>query len=46
LERVAQSIRTSRANLSDPKAPIGVFLMVGTSGIGKTETAITLANLL
>ena len=46
LDRIAQSIRTSRANLSDPRTPIGVFLMVGTSGVGKTETAITLANLL
>jgi type VI secretion system protein VasG len=46
LERIAQSIRTSRANLRDPRTPIGVFLMAGTSGVGKTETAITLAELL
>jgi type VI secretion system protein VasG len=46
LEAVAQSIRTSRARLTDPRKPIGVFLMVGTSGTGKTETALTLANLL
>ena len=46
LDRIAQSIRTSRANLSDPKTPIGVFLLAGTSGVGKTETAITLAELL
>lgn len=46
LNRIAQSIRTSRANLSDPRTPIGVFLLAGTSGVGKTETAITLANLL
>jgi len=46
LERISQSIRTSRANLSDPKTPIGVFLMVGTSGVGKTETAVVLADLL
>ncbi len=46
LERIAQSIRTSRANLSDPRTPIGVFLLAGTSGVGKTETAITLAELL
>ncbi len=46
LDQIAQSIRTSRANLSDPKQPIGVFLLVGTSGVGKTETAITLAELL
>jgi type VI secretion system protein VasG len=46
LSRIAESIRTSRANMSDPKTPIGVFLMVGTSGVGKTETAVTLAELL
>ncbi len=46
LEAIAQSIRTSRAGLTDPRKPIGVFLMVGTSGTGKTETAMTLADLL
>jgi type VI secretion system protein VasG len=46
LEAVAQAIRTSRAKLLDPRKPIGVFLMVGTSGVGKTETALTLADLL
>lgn len=46
LDRIAQSIRTSRANLRDPRTPIGVFLLAGTSGVGKTETAITLAQLL
>jgi type VI secretion system protein VasG len=46
LEAVAQSIRTSRAGLTDPRKPIGVFLMVGTSGVGKTETALALAELL
>src|SRR5690606_31541566 len=46
LEAIAQRIRTARAGLSDPKQPIGVFLLAGTSGVGKTETAITLANLL
>ena len=46
LEAVAQSIRTSRAKLTDPRKPVGVFLMVGTSGTGKTETALTLADLL
>lgn len=46
LEAVAQAIRTSRAGLTDPRKPIGVFMMVGTSGTGKTETALTLANLL
>ncbi len=46
LEALAQSIRTSRANLTDPRRPIGVFLLVGTSGVGKTETAIALADVL
>jgi len=43
---VAKAIRTSRAGLTDPRKPIGVFLMVGTSGVGKTETALALAELL
>jgi type VI secretion system protein VasG len=46
LEAISQSIRTSRAGMTDPRRPIGVFLLVGTSGTGKTETAITLAELL
>ena len=46
LEAIAQKIQTSRAKLSDPRTPIGVFLLAGPSGVGKTETAITLANLL
>jgi type VI secretion system protein VasG len=46
LEAVAQAIVTSRAGLTDPRKPIGVFLLVGQSGTGKTETALTLADLL
>ncbi len=46
LEAIAQRIRTARANLTDPRRPIGVFFLVGPSGVGKTETAITLAELL
>ncbi len=46
LEAVAQAIWTSRAGLTDPRKPVGVFLMVGTSGVGKTETALALAELL
>lgn len=46
LESISMAIRTSRANMTDPRKPIGVFLMVGTSGVGKTETAIALAELL
>jgi type VI secretion system protein VasG len=44
LESITQRIRTARAGLTDPKRPIGVFLLVGTSGVGKTETALALAD--
>ncbi|MEM9802661.1 MAG: type VI secretion system ATPase TssH, partial [Planctomycetota bacterium] len=46
LDAIAQSIRTSRANLTDPNRPVGVFMLAGTSGVGKTETAIALAEVL
>jgi type VI secretion system protein VasG len=46
LEQIAERIRTSRASLEDPNKPIGVFLLVGPSGVGKTETALTLAELM
>ncbi|HTO88054.1 MAG TPA: type VI secretion system ATPase TssH [Thermoanaerobaculia bacterium] len=46
LEAISQRIRTARANLTDPRRPIGVFLLVGPSGVGKTETALTLADTL
>ncbi len=46
LESIAKSIRTSRAGLTDPRKPIGVFFMVGPSGVGKTETALALADVL
>ncbi len=46
LDAIAQRVRTSRANLEDPNKPKGVFLLVGTSGVGKTETAIALADFL
>ncbi len=46
LEAIAQSIRTARAGLTDPRKPIGVFFMVGSSGVGKTETALALADIL
>lgn len=46
LEQIARSIQTSRAKLTDPSRPIGIFLLAGTSGVGKTETALTLAELL
>ncbi|MEX0725275.1 MAG: type VI secretion system ATPase TssH, partial [Planctomycetaceae bacterium] len=46
LQAVSQRVRISRANLTDPTRPTGVFLLVGPSGVGKTETAIALADLL
>ena len=46
LEGIAESIRTSRAKLEDPRRPIGVFLLAGPSGVGKTETAVVLSDLL
>ena len=44
LDAISQAIRTSRANLTDPNRPVGVFMLAGTSGVGKTETAIALAE--
>ncbi|MGI9282110.1 MAG: type VI secretion system ATPase TssH [Endozoicomonas sp.] len=41
---ISQNIRTGRAGLSDPRRPIGVFLMCGPSGVGKTETALAIAD--
>ncbi|MET0356736.1 MAG: type VI secretion system ATPase TssH [Cellvibrio sp.] len=46
LDAIAQCIRTSRAGLTDPRKPIGVFFMVGSSGVGKTETALALTDIL
>jgi type VI secretion system protein VasG len=46
LYAISQRIRTSRANLDDPGKPVGVFLLVGPSGVGKTETALALSELL
>ncbi|HVQ65740.1 MAG TPA: AAA family ATPase, partial [Terriglobia bacterium] len=46
LEAISQRIRTARANLTDPRRPVGVFILVGPSGVGKTETAVTLADTL
>jgi len=46
LQAIAQRIQTARAGLDDPKRPIGVFLLVGPSGVGKTETALALADTL
>jgi type VI secretion system protein VasG len=46
LETISRRIRTSRAKLDDPRRPVGVFLLVGPSGVGKTETALSLADVL
>ena len=46
LQAIAQRIQTARAGLDDPRRPIGVFLLVGPSGVGKTETALALADTL
>jgi len=46
LEAIAQRVRTARANLEDPNKPKGVFMFVGPSGVGKTETALALADIL
>jgi len=44
LQQLVQGIKTSKAKLEDPNKPQGVFLLVGPSGVGKTETALALAN--
>ncbi|HYW42664.1 MAG TPA: type VI secretion system ATPase TssH [Bryobacteraceae bacterium] len=46
LGMISERIRTSKASLEDPSKPIGVFLLVGPSGVGKTETALALADLM
>lgn len=46
IEAVADAVRRSRAGLQDPKRPIGSFLFLGPTGVGKTELAKTLANYL
>ena len=46
LQAIAQRIVTSRASLDDPGKPVGVFMLVGPSGVGKTETALALSDLL
>jgi type VI secretion system protein VasG len=46
LDAIAKRIQTSRARLDNPSKPIGVFMLAGTSGVGKTETALALAECL
>jgi type VI secretion system protein VasG len=44
LEMIARRVQTSRANIENPNKPIGVFMLAGPSGVGKTETALALAE--
>lgn len=44
IELIAKHMQTARAKLTDPKRPLGIFLLVGPSGVGKTETALALAE--
>ncbi|KRC03721.1 type VI secretion system ATPase TssH [Duganella sp. Root198D2] len=46
VESIVQRMRTARAGLDDPRQPKGIFLLTGPSGVGKTETALALADLL
>jgi type VI secretion system protein VasG len=46
LEMIAKRVQTARAGLENPSKPIGVFMLAGPSGVGKTETALTLAEAL
>ncbi len=46
MKMIAKRIQTSRAGLDNPSKPIGVFMLAGTSGVGKTETALALAEVM
>ncbi len=46
MEIISQRVQTSRASLDDPNKPVGVFMLIGPSGVGKTETALALSDLL
>ncbi len=46
LQAIAEALRVARAGIQAPERPLGVFLFVGTSGVGKTETALALAELI
>jgi type VI secretion system protein VasG len=46
MDMISQRVQTSRASLDDPNKPVGVFMLVGPSGVGKTETALALSDLL
>ncbi|KAB7622594.1 type VI secretion system ATPase TssH [Alkalilimnicola sp. S0819] len=44
LTRISEAMQTARAKLADPRRPLGVFMLLGPSGVGKTETALALAE--
>ena len=46
MDMIAKRVQTSRAKLDNPNKPVGVFMLCGTSGVGKTETALALAEAL
>ncbi|MGF6638839.1 type VI secretion system ATPase TssH [Paraburkholderia sp. MM6662-R1] len=46
LQQIGERVQTARAGLADPRKPLGVFLLAGPSGVGKTETALALAEAL
>ncbi|WDD91925.1 type VI secretion system ATPase TssH [Burkholderia sp. FERM BP-3421] len=46
LRQISERVQTARARLTDPRKPLGVFLLAGPSGVGKTETALALAEAL
>ena len=46
MKMIAKRVQTSRASLDNPGKPIGVFMLAGPSGVGKTETALALAEAL
>jgi type VI secretion system protein VasG len=46
MDIISQRVQTSRASLDDPQKPVGVFMLIGPSGVGKTETALALSDLL
>ena len=46
MERIAQILKGVRSGLNDPNQPLGIFLLIGPSGVGKTETAISVADLM
>ncbi|AJX36080.1 type VI secretion ATPase, ClpV1 family [Burkholderia oklahomensis C6786] len=46
IEQIAEAVKTGAAGVHDPRRPLGVFLLAGPSGVGKTETAVAVADAL